>query len=55
MCDVSGGRATAAAIPGAVLMVFDGMGHGLPAPLLAGFAERIGRLAGSVQTEAGGR
>jgi pimeloyl-ACP methyl ester carboxylesterase len=27
MCDVCGGRATAAAIPGAELVIFDGMGH----------------------------
>jgi pimeloyl-ACP methyl ester carboxylesterase len=31
--DVSGGRATAAAIPGAELVVFDGMGHDLPRAL----------------------
>jgi hypothetical protein len=31
MCDVSGGRATAAAIPGAGLVIIDGMGHSLPA------------------------
>jgi pimeloyl-ACP methyl ester carboxylesterase len=30
MCDVSGGRATAAAIPGAELAIIDGMGHDLP-------------------------
>ncbi|GHF67099.1 alpha/beta hydrolase [Streptomyces mashuensis] len=30
MCDVSGGRATAAAIPGAELVVVDGLGHNLP-------------------------
>jgi pimeloyl-ACP methyl ester carboxylesterase len=30
MCDVSGGRATAEAIPGAELVVIDGMGHNLP-------------------------
>ncbi len=30
MCTVSGGRATAAAIPGAELVVIDGMGHNLP-------------------------
>ena len=33
MCNVSGGRATAAAIPGAELVVFDHMGHGMPRPL----------------------
>ncbi len=30
---VSGGEATAAAVPGARLVVFDGMGHSLPVPL----------------------
>lgn len=30
LCDVSGGRATAAAIPGADLVVIPGMGHDLP-------------------------
>lgn len=30
MCDVSGGRATAAAVPGAELVVIDGLGHGFP-------------------------
>ena len=30
MCDISGGRATAAAIPGAELVIIDGMGHSLP-------------------------
>jgi pimeloyl-ACP methyl ester carboxylesterase len=33
MFDVSGGRATAAAIPGAELVVIDGMGHDLPPAL----------------------
>ena len=31
MVHVSGGRATAAAIPGAELLLIDGMGHDLPA------------------------
>ena len=31
--NVSGGRATAAAIPGAELLTFPGMGHDLPRPL----------------------
>jgi pimeloyl-ACP methyl ester carboxylesterase len=44
MCDLSGGRATAAAIPGAELVVYDGMGHGFPPPLLADFADRIAGL-----------
>jgi pimeloyl-ACP methyl ester carboxylesterase len=30
LVDVSGGRATAAAIPGAELLVIEGMGHDLP-------------------------
>lgn len=29
LCDVSGGRATAAAVPGAELVLIDGMGHNL--------------------------
>jgi pimeloyl-ACP methyl ester carboxylesterase len=33
LVDVSGGRATAAAIPGAELLVLPGMGHDLPQPL----------------------
>ncbi|MFG1993142.1 alpha/beta fold hydrolase [Actinoplanes sp. NPDC048988] len=33
LIDVSGGRATAAAIPGAELLVIEGMGHDLPQPL----------------------
>jgi pimeloyl-ACP methyl ester carboxylesterase len=41
---VSGGRATARAIPGAELVVFDGMGHDLPRPLWAEIAERIAEL-----------
>ncbi len=41
MCDVSGGRATAAAIPGAELVVIDGMGHDLPKPLWTQLATKI--------------
>ena len=41
MCDVSGGRATAAAIPGAELALIDGMGHDLPPGLRSQLAERI--------------
>ncbi len=44
MCDVSGGRATAAAIPGAALVIIDGMGHSLPRPLWPEFATRIAGL-----------
>ena len=41
ICDVSGARATAAAIAGAELMLIDGMGHELPSPLSARIADRI--------------
>jgi pimeloyl-ACP methyl ester carboxylesterase len=44
MCDVSGGRATAAAIPGAELEVIDGMGHNLPRELWPAIASRIAAL-----------
>ena len=36
LVDVSGGRATARAIPGAELVVFDGMGHDLPPRAVGG-------------------
>ncbi|HEX5061270.1 MAG TPA: alpha/beta hydrolase, partial [Kofleriaceae bacterium] len=41
LCDVSGGRATAAAIPGAELLVIEGMGHDLPRALWPAFAAKI--------------
>src|SRR5215204_1706919 len=44
MIAVSGGQATAEAIPGAELLVIDGMGHDLPRPLWPTVAERIARL-----------
>ncbi len=44
LVDVSGGRATAHAIPGAELVVFDGMGHDLPRALWAEIARRIAEL-----------
>lgn len=40
------GRATAAAIPGARLVPFEGMGHDLPRALWSRFAEEVARLAG---------
>jgi pimeloyl-ACP methyl ester carboxylesterase len=46
MCDVSGARATAAAIPGAELVIIDGMGHDLP---LALWPELTSRIAALVQ------
>jgi pimeloyl-ACP methyl ester carboxylesterase len=41
MCDVSGGRATAEAIPGAELVLIEGMGHNLPPGLRSYLAARI--------------
>lgn len=41
MCDVSGGRATAEAVPGAELVLIEGMGHNLPPALRTELAERI--------------
>jgi pimeloyl-ACP methyl ester carboxylesterase len=46
MCDPSGGRATAAAIPGAELVLVDGMGHDLPPGLWNSLADLI---AGAVR------
>ncbi|MFP7299107.1 alpha/beta fold hydrolase [Neobacillus niacini] len=44
MIDISGGRAVAAAIPGAELAAFEGMGHDLPKPLWSVFARKIANL-----------
>jgi pimeloyl-ACP methyl ester carboxylesterase len=41
LVDASGGRATAAAIPGAELVLIDGMGHNLPTGLWERFADHI--------------
>lgn len=41
MCDASGGRATAAAIPGAELWLIEGLGHNLPPALRPELARRI--------------
>jgi pimeloyl-ACP methyl ester carboxylesterase len=45
MVHVSGGRATARAIPGAELLVIDGMGHDIPRELFETFTEIIRRTA----------
>jgi pimeloyl-ACP methyl ester carboxylesterase len=45
MVHVSGGRATAAAIPDAELLLIDGMGHDLPEELFATFVDAIDRTA----------
>ncbi|HLU72374.1 MAG TPA: alpha/beta hydrolase [Nonomuraea sp.] len=41
---LSGGQATAAAIPGAELKVFPGMGHDLPAPVWPDLVEAVSKL-----------
>jgi len=45
MVHPSGGRATAAAIPGAELLLIDGMGHDLPPALFSTYADAIERTA----------
>jgi pimeloyl-ACP methyl ester carboxylesterase len=45
MVHVSGGRATAAAIPGAELVLVDGMGHDMPPALFDTYVEAIRRTA----------
>ena len=50
MVHVSGGRATAAAIPGAELLVIDGMGHDLPPDLFETYVGAIRRTADRAAT-----
>ncbi len=47
LVDPSGGRATAAAIPGAELWTIPGMGHDLPPELFDQVADRVAALAGN--------
>jgi pimeloyl-ACP methyl ester carboxylesterase len=49
LCDVSGGRATAEAIPGAELVAIEGMGHNLPPALRVELAERIANFVWGVE------
>jgi len=49
MCDVSGGRATAEAIPGVELVLIEGMGHDLPPGLRSQLAERIAEFVWSAE------
>ena len=49
MCDASGGRATAAAIPGAELVLIDGMGHNLPPGLRSRLAGHIAEFVWRVE------
>lgn len=44
MCNISGGKATAEAIPGAQLLTYPGLGHDMPRALWPEFAESISRL-----------
>ena len=53
MVHVSGGRATAAAVPGAELLLVRGMGHDLPAPLHATITEAIRHTADRAAPAAG--
>jgi pimeloyl-ACP methyl ester carboxylesterase len=52
---VSGGRATAHAIPGAELLLIPGMGHDLPTPLWSTFADGIERTAARADERAADR
>jgi len=49
MVHVSGGRATASAIPGAELLLIEGMGHDLPPALFDTYVDAIARVAGRAQ------
>jgi len=49
MVDVSGGRATAEAIPGAELVLIEGMGHGLAPALRSRLAEHIAEFVWRVE------
>ncbi|GAA3548884.1 alpha/beta hydrolase [Amycolatopsis ultiminotia] len=51
MIDLSGGKATAAAIPGAELVVLPGMGHDLPEPLWPEFVAGIVRTTARARAE----
>jgi pimeloyl-ACP methyl ester carboxylesterase len=49
MCDVSGGRATAEAIPNAELVIIEGMGHNLPPGLRSRLADQIAEFVWRVE------
>jgi len=55
LCDVNGGRATAAAIPGAELVLIDGMGHNLPPGLWERFADYIAEVVQRGEATSAGR
>ena len=48
---VSGGAATAAAIPGARLVTYPGMGHDLPDALWPDFVDRISAVVAAGESE----
>jgi pimeloyl-ACP methyl ester carboxylesterase len=50
MCPLSGGRATAAALPAAELVIIEGMGHNLPRPLWPEITSRIATLVQRVES-----
>jgi pimeloyl-ACP methyl ester carboxylesterase len=52
LVDVSGGRATADAVPDAELVIFEGMGHDLPRPLWPEITARIGVLVQRAEARA---
>jgi hypothetical protein len=52
MVHVSGGRATARAIPGAELMLVPGMGHDLPPEVFPTIVRAISRAAARAAREA---
>jgi pimeloyl-ACP methyl ester carboxylesterase len=52
MVHVSGGRATARAVPGAELLLIDGMGHDLPAELYGTVIDAIDRTITRVESRA---
>lgn len=53
MVHVSGGRATSAAVPGAELLLVEGMGHDLPPELWPTFVDAIARTARRSRRSAG--
>ena len=54
VCDPSGGRATAAAIPGADLVLIEGMGHNLPPGLWDRIADHIAAIVQKGEARAAG-
>src|SRR5919204_843170 len=53
MCDPSGGRATAAAIPGSELVLIEGMGHNIPPGLWQRIADAVAANAERAEGERG--